>query len=105
MEIIPSGTEANLSESQQALYDKIYSKITSRYKSADLEKLESSDIAKNILKDHIKKYILTGTLPTNFSVNYNTHSGINNEVFYDTSIPEELLINPVVSTTDPVVPN
>ena len=52
-----------------------------------MELLENDDVAKFVLKNLIVRYVLTGEMPTDFSVNYNTHLGMSNEVPYDASIP------------------
>ena len=52
-----------------------------------MELLENDDVAKFVLKNLIIRYVLTGKMPTDFSVNYTTHLGMNNEVHYDASIP------------------
>ena len=85
--------DIKLTESEQAKYDKVYSQITGKYCKEDLELLENDDVAKFVLKNLIVRYVLTGEMPTDFSVNYNTHLGMNNaeglrsEVHYDASIP------------------
>ena len=79
--------DIKLTEAEQAKYDNVYSQITGKYNKEDLELLENDDVAKFVLKNLIIRYVLTGEMPTDFSVNYNTHLGINNEVHYDASIP------------------
>ena len=79
--------DIKLTEEEQAKYDKVYSQITGKYCKEDLELLENDDVAKFVLKNLIVRYVLTGQMPTDFSVNYNTHLGMNNEVHYDASIP------------------
>ena len=79
--------DIKLTESEQAKYDKVYSQITGKYCKEDLELLENDDVAKYVLKNLIIRYVLTGEMPTDFSVNYNTHLGMSNEVHYDASIP------------------
>ena len=75
--------DIKLTEEEQAKYDKVYSQITGKYCKEDLELLEADDVAKFVLKNLILNYIFTGEMPTNFSVNYNTHLGMSNEVHYD----------------------
>ena len=79
--------DIKLTEEEQAKYDKVYTQITGKYNKEDLELLENDDVAKFVLKNLILNYIFTGKMPTNFSVNYNTHLGMSNEVHYDASIP------------------
>ena len=79
--------DIKLTEEEQAKYDKVYTQITGKYCKEDLELLENDDVAKFVLKNLIVRYVLTGQMPTDFSVNYNTHLGMNNEVHYDASIP------------------
>jgi hypothetical protein len=79
--------DIKLTEEEQAKYDNVYTQITSKYCKEDLELLEADDVAKYILKNLILRYVLTGEMPTNFSVNYQTHLGMSNEVHYDASIP------------------
>jgi hypothetical protein len=79
--------DIKLTEEEQAKYDKVYSQITGKYCKEDLELLENDDVAKFVLKNLIIRYVLTGEMPTDFSVNYNTHLGMSNEVHYDASIP------------------
>ena len=79
--------DIKLTEAEQAKYDNVYSQITGKYCKEDLELLENDDVAKFVLKNLIVRYVLTGEMPTDFSVNYNTHLGMNNEVHYDASIP------------------
>ena len=79
--------DIKLTEEEQAKYDNVYTQITSKYCKEDLELLEGDDVAKYVLKNLILRYVLTGEMPTNFSVNYQTHLGMSNEVHYDASIP------------------
>ena len=79
--------DIKLTEEEQAKYDNVYTQITSKYCKEDLELLEADDVAKYVLKNLILRYVLTGEMPTNFSVNYQTHLGMSNEVHYDASIP------------------
>ena len=79
--------DIKLTEEEQVKYDKVYTQITGKYCKEDLELLENDDVAKFVLKNLIVRYVLTGEMPTDFSVNYNTHLGMNNEVHYDASIP------------------
>ena len=79
--------DIKLTEEEQAKYDKVYSQITGKYCKEDLELLENDDVAKFVLKNLIVRYVLTGKMPTDFSIKYNTHLGMNNEVHYDASIP------------------
>ena len=79
--------DIKLTEEEQAKYDKVYTQITSKYNKEDLELLENDDVAKFVLKNLIIKYIFTGEMPKDFSINYQTHLGMNNEVHYDASIP------------------
>ena len=79
--------DIKLTEAEQAKYDNVYSQITGKYNKEDLELLENDDVAKFVLKNLIVRYVLTGKMPTDFSVNYTTHLGMNNEVHYDASIP------------------
>ena len=81
--------DVKLTDEEKVKYESIYSQITGKYSKDDLELLENDDIAKHVLKTLIIRFILTGEMPTNFSVNYNTHLGMNNEVHYDASIPLE----------------
>ena len=60
-----------------------------KYSKDDLELLANDDVAKHVLKTLIIRYILTGEMPTDFTVNYNTHLGMSNEVHYDATIPLE----------------
>ena len=99
--------DIKLTEEEQAKYDKVYSQITGKYNKEDLELLENDDVAKFVLKNLIVRYVLTGQMPTDFSVNYNTHLGMNNEVHYDASIPlqnpeEVVLVENVVQGTNEV---
>ena len=96
--------DIKLTEEEQAKYDNVYTKITSKYCKEDLELLEADDVAKYVLKNLILRYVLTGEMPTNFSVNYQTHLGMSNEVHYDASIPlrnpeEVVLVENVVEGT------
>ena len=79
--------DIKLTEAEQAKYDNVYSQITGKYNKEDLELLENDDVAKFVLKNLIVRYVLTEKMPTDFSVNYTTHLGMNNEVHYDASIP------------------
>ena len=79
--------DIKLTDEEQVKYDKVYTQITSKYCKEDLELLEADDVAKYVLKNLILRYVLTGEMPTNFSVNYQTHLGMSNEVHYDASIP------------------
>ena len=79
--------DIKLTEAEQAKYDNVCSQITGKYCKEDLELLENDDVAKFVLKNLIIRYVLTGEMPTDFSVNYNTHLGMSNEVHYDASIP------------------
>ena len=102
--------DVKLTEEEQKKYDSIYSQITGKYSKDDLELLENDDIAKHVLKTLIIRYILTGEMPTDFTVNYNTHLGMSNEVHYDATIPleekqadiepEVILNNPEAITID-----
>ena len=102
--------DVKLTEEEQKQYDSIYSQITGKYNKDDLDLLENDDIAKHVLKTLIIRYILTGEFPTDFTVNYNTHLGMSNEVHYDASIPlepkpaniepEVILNNPEAITID-----
>ena len=96
--------DIKLTEEEQAKYDKVYSQITGKYCKEDLELLENDDVAKFVLKNLIVRYVLTGEMPTDFSVNYNTHLGMSNEVHYDASIPlqnpEEVVLVENVETID-----
>ena len=49
----------------------------------------SSIICLFVLKNLILRYILTGEMPTDFSINYNTHLGMSNKVHYNASIPQQ----------------
>ena len=99
--------DIKLTEEEQAKYDKVYSQITGKYCKEDLELLENDDVAKFVLKNLIIRYVLTGEMPTDFSVNYNTHLGMSNEVHYDASIPlqnpEEVVLVENVETISNVV--
>ena len=79
--------DIKLTSEEKAKYDNVYSQITGKYNKEDLELLENDDVAKFVLKNLIVRYVLTGQMPTDFSVNYNTHLGMSNEVHYDASIP------------------
>ena len=81
--------DVKLTDEEKTKYDSIYSQITGKYSKDDLELLENDDIAKHVLKTLIIRYILTGEMPTDFTVNYNTHLGLSNEVHYDAKIPLE----------------
>jgi len=102
--------DVKLTEEEQNKYDSIYSQITGKYNKDDLDLLENDDVAKHVLKTLIIRYILTGEMPTDFTVNYNTHLGMSNEIHYDASIalepkpadiePEVILNNPNAVTID-----
>ena len=102
--------DVKLTEEEQKKYESIYSQITGKYNKDDMELLENDDVAKHVLKTLIIRYILTGEMPTDFTVNYNTHLGMSNEVHYDASIalepkpadiePEVILNNPEAITID-----
>ena len=102
--------DVKLTDEEKTKYDSIYSQITGKYNKDDLELLENDDIAKHVLKTLIIRYILTGEMPTDFTVNYNTHLGMSNEIHYDASIalepkpadiePEVILNNPNAVTID-----
>ena len=79
--------DIKLTSDEQAKNDNVYSQITGKNCKEDLELLENDDVAKFVLKNLIIRYVLTGKMPTDFSVNYYTHLGMNNEVHYDASIP------------------
>jgi len=79
--------DIKLTSEEQAKYDNVYSQITGKYNKEDLELLENDDVAEFVLKNLIIRSVLTGKMPTDFSVNYNTHLGMSNEVHYDASIP------------------
>ena len=81
--------DVKLTDQEKKKYESIYSQITGKYSKDDLELLENDDIAKHVLKTLIIRYILTGKIPTDFTVNYNTHLGMSNEVHYDATIPLE----------------
>ena len=75
-----------------------------------MELLDNDDIAKHVLKTLIIRYILTGEMPTDFTISQNTHLGMSNEVHYDATIPledkpaeiepEVILNNPEAITID-----
>jgi hypothetical protein len=94
--------DIKLTSEEQAKYDNVYSQITGKYNKEDLELLENDDVAKFVLKNLIIRYVLTGEMPTDFSVYYNTHLGMSNEVHYDASIPlqnpEEIVLVENVET-------
>jgi hypothetical protein len=102
--------DVKLTEQEQKKYDSIYSQITGNYNKDDMELLENDDIAKHVLKTLIIRYILTGEMPTNFTITDNTYLGMSNEVHYDASIaleekpadiePEVILNNPEAITID-----
>jgi hypothetical protein len=102
--------DVKLTEEEKTKYESIYSQITGKYSKDDMELLENDDIAKHVLKTLIIRYILTGEMPTDFSINYNTHLGMSNEVHYDAKIPleekpadlepEVILNNPEAITID-----
>ena len=79
--------DVKLTDQEKKKYESIYSQITGKYSKDDLELLENDDVAKHVLKTLIIRYILTGEMPTDFTVNYNTHLGMSNEVHYDATIP------------------
>jgi hypothetical protein len=81
--------DVKLTEEEKKKYESIYSQITGKYSKDDMELLENDDVAKHVLKTLIIRYILTGEMPTDFTVNYNTHLGMSNEVHYDATIPLE----------------
>ena len=102
--------DVKLTDQEKKKYESIYSQITGKYSKDDLELLENDDVAKHVLKTLIVRYILTGEMPTDFTVNYNTHLGMSNEVHYDATIPlepkpvdiepEVILNNPEAITID-----
>ena len=102
--------DVKMTDEEKNKYDSIYSQITGKYNKDDLDLLENDDIAKHVLKTLIIRYILTGEMPTDFTVNYNTHLGMSNEVHYDATIPleekqadlepEVILNNPEAITID-----
>ena len=102
--------DVKLTEEEKKKYESIYSQITGKYNKDDMELLENDDVAKHVLKTLIIRYILTGEMPTDFTVNYNTHLGMSNEVHYDATIPleekhadiepEVILNNPEAITID-----
>ena len=81
--------DVKLTDQEKKKYESIYSQITGKYSKDDMELLENDDVAKHVLKTLIIRYILTGEMPTDFTVNYNTHLGMSNEVHYDATIPLE----------------
>ncbi len=81
--------DVKLTEEEKTKYESIYSQITGKYSKDDMELLENDDIAKHVLKTLITRYILTGEMPTDFTISENTHLGMSNEVHYDASIPLE----------------
>jgi hypothetical protein len=81
--------DVKLTEEEQKKYDSIYSQITGKYNKDDLDLLENDDVAKHVLKTLIIRYILTGEMPTDFSISQNTHLGMTNEIHYDATIPLE----------------
>ena len=81
--------DVKLTEEEQKKYDSIYSQITGKYSKDDMELLVNDDIAKHVLKTLIIRYILTGEMPTDFTISENTHLGMSNEVHYDATIPLE----------------
>jgi hypothetical protein len=81
--------DVKLTDQEKNKYESIYSQITGKYSKDDMELLENDDVAKHVLKTLIIRFILTGEMPTDFSVNYNTHLGMSNEVHYDATIPLE----------------
>ena len=102
--------DVKLTDQEKKKYESIYSQITGKYNKDDMELLENDDVAKHVLKTLIIRYILTGEMPTDFTVNYNTHLGMSNEVHYDATIPleekpadlepEVILNNPETITID-----
>jgi len=102
--------DVKLTEEEQKKYDSIYSQITGKYSKDDMELLVNDDIAKHVLKTLIIRYILTGEMPTDFTISENTHLGMSNEVHYDATIPledkpaeiepEVILNNPEAITID-----
>ena len=102
--------DVKLTDQEKKKYESIYSQITGKYNKDDMELLENDDVAKHVLKTLIIRYILTGEMPTDFTVNYNTHLGMSNEVHYDATIPlepkpadiepEVILNNPEAITID-----
>ena len=102
--------DVKLTEEEKTKYESIYSQITGKYSKDDMELLENDDIAKHVLKTLITRYILTGEMPTDFTISENTHLGMSNEVHYDASIalepkpadiePEVILNNPNAVTID-----
>ena len=102
--------DVKLTEEEQKKYDSIYSQITGKYSKDDMELLDNDDIAKHVLKTLIIRYILTGEMPTDFTISQNTHLGMSNEVHYDATIPledkpaeiepEVILNNPEAITID-----
>ena len=81
--------DVRLTDAEKTKYDSIYSQITGKYSKDDMELLENDDIAKHVLKTLIIRYILTGEMPTDFSISQNTHLGMTNEIHYDATIPLE----------------
>ena len=81
--------DVKLTEEEKTKYESIYSQITGKYSKDDMELLENDDIAKHVLKTLIIRYILTGEMPTDFSISQNTHLGMTNEIHYDATIPLE----------------
>ena len=81
--------DVKLTDQEKKKYESIYSQITGKYSKDDMELLENDDVAKHVLKTLIIRYNLTGEMPTDFTVNYNTHLGMSNEVHYDATIPLE----------------
>ena len=81
--------DVKLTEEEKTKYESIYSQITGKYSKDDMELLENDDIAKHVLKTLITRYILTGEMPTDFTISENTHLGMSNEVHYDATIPLE----------------
>ena len=102
--------DVKLTDQEKKKYESIYSQITGKYSKDDMELLENDDVAKHVLKTLIIRYILTQEMPTDFTVNYNTHLGMSNEVHYDATIsleekpadlePEVILNNPEAITID-----
>ena len=102
--------DVKLTEEEKKKYESIYSQITGKYSKDDLELLANDDVAKHVLKTLIIRYILTGEMPTDFSISQNTHLGMTNEIHYDATIPledkpaeiepEVILNNPEAITID-----
>ena len=99
--------DIKLTDEEKTKYDEVYTKITSKYNKEDLELLEGDEVAKYFLKNLIIRYIFTGEMPTDFTINYQTHLGMSNEVHYDASIPlqekPEIQVEAEVITNEPEV--